>query len=143
MNNQKGFTLIELIVVIVVLGILAAFALPRFIDVTSDARAATVNACAGSVRAAVALARAQYMADGNATATTVTMDGTAVTCNASTGIPVATAAGIGAALQSTDGYTITYGTGTATFEPESTASGTCQAVYDGTTGVVTVDTTGC
>ena len=69
MNNQKGFTLIELVVVIVVLGILAAFALPRFINVTSEARAATVEACAGSLRAAVALARAQYMAEGDATAT--------------------------------------------------------------------------
>jgi len=143
MNNQKGFTLIELVVVIVVLGILAAFALPRFINVTSEARAATVEACAGSLRAAVALARAQYMAEGDATATTVDMDGTNVTCTAGSGIPVATAAGIGAALQSTDGYDITYGTGTATFEPESDASGTCEAVYDGTTGVVTVDTTGC
>lgn len=60
MKNSKGFTLIELIVVIVILGILAAVALPRFINSAKDAHEAAVKGLAGGLASAVLLVRAQY-----------------------------------------------------------------------------------
>lgn len=145
MKQQQGFTLIELIVVIVILGILSATALPRFINMQADARVAAVNGMAGGIRSAVAVVSSRYMLTGSAVATTVTtQDGTVVTVNAGTGIPVGTAVGIGAALQSTDGFVVNYAAPLAvTFRPTNGGSATCQVTYNGTTGAAVVDVTVC
>jgi MSHA pilin protein MshA len=78
MKNLKarGFTLIELVVVITILGILAAFAIPKFISLDTQARVATVNGLVGTVKSAAALARSLGQATGNPA--TVTMEGSTV-----------------------------------------------------------------
>lgn len=63
-NKQQGFTLIELVVVIVILGILAVTAAPKFIDLTSDAKASVVEAVRGSINSAADLAHAKALVAG-------------------------------------------------------------------------------
>jgi MSHA pilin protein MshA len=66
-TNQKGFTLIELVVVIVILGILAVTAAPKFIDLQDDARTSTLHGIKGSIESVKALVYSKSLIAGNET----------------------------------------------------------------------------
>jgi len=138
-GNQRGFTLIELIIVIVVLGILAATAIPKYFDMRVDAREAAVDGLAGGISGAAAIAHAACLmspttcsvtSDGTTGLHTVTLGGTAV--DMKYGYPAATAAGITAAMDYTAGqFTADYTTtvGTAQFYLGILGTDACQVNY--------------
>lgn len=91
--KQRGFSLIELVIVVVVLGLLAATALPRFLDVTDQAEDATVEGVSGGFATGVGLIRAQWEIEGrpsenvSANVTAVTLGGVEIAVDRDTGYP--------------------------------------------------------
>ncbi len=139
-HKQTGFTLIELVIVIVILGILAAAALPRFSDLSTDARVAAVNGLAGSVRSAAAIAHATQLAKGLGSGTLVSLEGQAVLM--SNGYP--TASNMSLALSDISGFTTTLFTNSVEFRLGGRSD--CKVSYLDATGgqtfTVTVTSTG-
>ena len=75
MKNRKGFTLIELVIVIVILGILAAVAAPKFMNLQREAKISVVHGLEGAVKTSMQLVRAKWLVLDNQSVNTVLIDG--------------------------------------------------------------------
>ena len=134
-SSQRGFTMIELVVVIVILGILAAFALPRFMGLENQARVAALNGMAGSIRSAANMAHGVWMANGNVTP--ITVDGNAITIV--NGYP--NAAGIQTLIQDTTGFTVAVAAPATKFTPVGArTAASCYVQYNQAANVNTAFT---
>lgn len=128
MKAQGGFTLIELIVVIVILGILAATALPKFASLSGDARAASLQAARGAMAATSSMAHGKHLI--KPSITTLTVEGVEMTMKdgyPAGDTPFARAAG----LADTD-YKVTAANGAVTVVPLNVTAaieGTCFVRY--------------
>ena len=143
MEKQKGFTMIELIIVIVILGILGALVVPRFASFDTQARLSSVRSLQGALWSAASIAHAQAIIDGQTGATgTVTLEGQAISLVY--GYPATAAGGVDVAVSTMTGFS--YAAGVFDFAP--TARANCKVTYAqpaaaNTIPTITTTTTGC
>lgn len=155
MKKNQGFTLVELVIVIVILGILAVTAAPRFLNLGADARAGTLDAVRGSLESAGAMVFSKAILQGVENAGTATVTNPEV--DVVFGFPAATAAAMTAVLElDDDQWTVTAPpatpVGTVAITPEgviytTTLVDACQVLYavatDDERPVITVEAEGC
>ncbi|EGQ8673049.1 prepilin-type N-terminal cleavage/methylation domain-containing protein [Vibrio cholerae] len=146
MKRQGGFTLIELVVVIVILGILAVTAAPRFLNLQGDARQASLQGLKGAIDGAAGIVYGRAAILGRETSSSaVDVDGISTIF----GYPRATPTGIGAAVVglTTDWAVAASNADSITYGFSSNTSATCAVIYQQATSsaapVTTVTSTGC
>ncbi len=152
MRKQSGFTLIELVIVIIILGILAATAVPKFVDLQGDARQSAMKGVKGALEGAATLTYSRAAIDGKEKLTGQTVNGVSTEY----GYPAATKAAleVAAGLADTD-WEIIDGTDEAVIiangaPDDSETSGhaaECRVVYEEATSIarptITVHDGGC
>ena len=159
--RKEGFTLIELIIVIVILGILAAVAVPKFAGLTKDAKMSAVKGFAGSIRAAANIVHAKWLAQCNVEnncsdnvsleGRTVVVDNNTSSDSVAPGYPLANKNGIAQAVDyDNKTFVPNENTDNVTFEYDNKTGCSVTYVYatsyDNKTSsapTVTIDTSGC
>jgi len=138
--KQQGFTLIELVMVIVILGILAAVALPKFANLGGDARSAALQGAYGAVNSAIAITHSQALVSNQTGATgTITLEG-GNTVAMVYGYPKASADGIEKAVSLSGGIAFTTAGTKIGFSSGVTTAANCEITYaqaSESSGVVT------
>ena len=159
MKKNQGFTLVELVIVIVILGILAVTAAPKFLNLAGDAKISTLNGLKGSIESANALVYSKAILQSKEKGATGTLVGPAV--NVVYGYPKATKADLALVLElSADEWIVVDSTDTTPAPTDkvvitpkpltytSTVAQACQLIYSQSTAagvkpVLELQTQGC